>query len=392
MHRGTTNNGPLRRIAVLIETDDTWGRSVIQGVADYARAETAWVLLIEPRDRDRRLALPEGWDGDGVVARLGSRWMADHLKSRGLPVVDTDTVVLEATWAPRVITDDDERARLALEHFRDRGFRKFAYFAPPKNRYSRVRGEAFVRAVEGAGFPCSVFRPGYSMEERIGWNEQHEHVRRWLTSLERPIAIFAVDAHRGRELTETCHVLGIDVPHEISILAGDTDELMCSVSTPPLSSVQLASQRIGYDAAALLDRMLAGEPPPARPLRLKPLGVVARQSTDILTVPDQTVAEALRFIRDHAARGILVQDVLREVPVSRRGLEIQFKRALGRSPAAEIRRVRLEKGRELLTTTDLSVSEIASACGFSNATRLGVAFRNRYGMTPVAFRRHARGR
>ena len=103
-------------------------------------------------------------------------------------------------------------------------------------------------------------------------------------------------------------------------------------------------------------------------------------------------ARAIKFIREHAVRGIMVDDVLREVPMSRRGLEIQFKRYLGRSPAAEIRRIRLEKGRDLLATTDLSVAEVASACGFSNATRLGVAFRHRFGMTPVAFRKHARGK
>ena len=145
-----------RRVAVLVETDDSWGRSVTRGVADYASTHGRWVLLIEPRDEHRRLALPEGWEGDGVIARLGSQWMADHLHRAELPVVDTDTVMRDEKWPGRVITDDVERARLALAHLRDRGFERFAYFAPPQKRYSAVRGEAFQEMVRSAGCECAV--------------------------------------------------------------------------------------------------------------------------------------------------------------------------------------------------------------------------------------------
>ena len=393
MSRSVSPNAarPLtRHVAVLVETDDSWGRSLIQGIADYTENHGRWVLLIEPRDERRRLALPSGWQGDGVITRLGSRWMADHLRKVRVPVVDTDTVMLSETWAGRVITDDWERARMALDHFRDRGFERFAYFAPPKRRYSNVRGEAFRRTVQAAGFDCAVYRPNYRVGRRVSWTEQREHVAEWLASLPRPIAVFTVDGHRGRELAEICHALGYRVPDEVAILAGDTDELMCNVSSPPLSSVQLASGRIGFEAAALLDRMMQGEPPPQDPIQIKPLFVIARQSTDILSIDDEYVVRALRFIRTHAAQGIVVEDVLRDVPVSRRGLEMQFRKLLGRSPAEEIRRVRLEKGKQLLSTTDMSIAEVATACGFANATRLGVAFRARFGITPLAYRRQAR--
>ncbi|MBN1855135.1 MAG: DNA-binding transcriptional regulator [Pirellulales bacterium] len=381
----------IRHVAVLVETDDSWGRSLIHGIADYIEKHSRWVLLIEPRDERRRLALPTGWQGDGVIARLGSLWMADHLRQSGVPVVDTDTVMLNETWAGRVITDDTERARLALHHFRDRGFERFAYFAPPKRRYSNVRGEIFQRSVQEIGFDCAVYRPNYRIGRRISWNEQQKHVSEWLRSLPRPIAIFTVDGHRGRELAEICHVLDIQVPDEVAILAGDTDELMCNVSSPPLSSVQLACGRIGYEAAALLDRLMQGEPVPKAPIQIKPLFVIPRQSTDVLSIDDEHIVRALRFIRAHATGGIVVDDVLRNVPVSRRGLEIQFRKLLGRSPAEEIRRVRLEKGKRLLATTEMSIAEIAKACGFASATRLGVAFRSHFGITPLAYRRQTHG-
>jgi LacI family transcriptional regulator len=149
----------------------------------------------------------------------------------------------------------------------------------------------------------------------------------------------------------------------------------------------VASQRIGHDAAALLDRMMNGDVAPREPLRVSPLGVISRQSTDVLAINDATIVKALRFIQSQADQGIGVEDILRVVPISRRSLEIQFRQCLGRSPAEEIRRVRLDKGKQLLARGDMSISEIAGACGFANATRFGVAFRKRFGQTPLAYRR-----
>jgi LacI family transcriptional regulator len=162
---------------------------------------------------------------------------------------------------------------------------------------------------------------------------------------------------------------------------------MCDVLSPPISSISVASQRIGHDAAMWLDRMMNGDPPPKEPIRIAPLGVTSRQSTDVLAIDNPIIVQALRFIESHADQGIVVDDVLRVVPISRRSLEIHFRNLLGRSPTEEIRRVRLEKGRELLARPDLSVAEIALACGFANATRFGVAFRKRFGKTPLAYRK-----
>ena len=137
----------------------------------------------------------------------------------------------------------------------------------------------------------------------------------------------------------------------------------------------------------MLHRMMAGNDPPKQPVLIAPHGVVSRQSTDVLAIDDPSVVRALRYIRTHAHHGIVVEDILREVPISRRSLEIQFRSYLGRSPAEEIRRVRLERGKQLLGRRELSITEIALACGFSNATRFGVAFLKSFGTTPRAFRK-----
>jgi LacI family transcriptional regulator len=377
----------VRQVAVLIETETSWGGQVIRGIAHYAEKHAHWHLLIDPRDHEQRSAIPDGWRGDGIIARISSRFQMEQLREKRLPVVNVDDVYDRLDGVGTVLTDEAERARLALEHLVARGFRKFAYFAPPSHRYSKKRGEAFIKAVAGLGYECHEYLPGYRAGRKIGFEEQQRRVNRWLAALPRPIAILTVDADLGRQLAEICHFAGVRIPDEVAILAGDTDDLLCEVSTPPLSSISVACERLGHEAAAMLNRMIAGNAPPKQPLLIPPHGVVSRQSTDVLSIDDPTVVRALRYIHMHAHHGIVVNDILREVPISRRSLEIQFRSYLGRSPAEEIRRIRLDRGRQLLGRRELSITEIALACGFSNATRFGVAFRKCFGTTPRSFRK-----
>jgi LacI family transcriptional regulator len=377
----------VHRIAILIETESTWGRRVIRGIASFAEKRAAWHLLIDPRDHEHRSAIPDGWRGDGVIARITSRLQYDQLAATKLPVVDVDDVLDDLPNVAKVNTDENARAQLALEHLMARGFTNYAYFAPPSSRYSARRGEAFAAAVEEAGYACHQYRPGYRAGRKISWDEQQRRVTRWLASLPHPVAILAVDAHHAHQIAEICHFAEVRVPDDVAILAGDSDDLLCEVSTPPLSAVSMASERIGYQAAELLAALIAGAKPPKAPLLVQPHDVVCRHSTDVLSIDDPTIVQALRYIQDHAHHGIGVDDILREVAISRRSLEIQFRNYLERSPAEEIRRVRLERGRTLLGKREMSITEVAMASGFSNATRFGIAFRKQYGSTPRSFRK-----
>ncbi|TWT87231.1 Xylose operon regulatory protein [Pseudobythopirellula maris] len=379
-------NKDSRQIAVLIETDTSVGCSVIRGIANYAKQVGDWHLLIDPRDHEHRSALPDGWNGDGIIAGISSRLQFKQVNARNTPLVNVDDRFEDLPGMASVVTDENALAELALSHLLDRGFRHFGYFAPPSTQYSKKRGQAFITAVQQAGHKCNEYRPGYRAGRKISWGEQQRRVTRWLRSLEQPVAVLAVDSLHARQLSEICHATGIRVPDDIAILAGDTNELFCEVSTPPLSSVIVASEKIGHDAAELLDRMMGGESPPDEVIRVKPRGITSRQSTDLLAIDDPAIVDALWFIRKHAHRGIVVGDILREVPISRRYLEIQFQKYLGRSPGREIRRVQLERGKELLGRQELSITEIATACGFANSTRFGVAFKKYTLKTPYRYR------
>ena len=182
------------------------------------------------------------------------------------------------------------------------------------------------------------------------------------------------------------------MPEQVAVMGGDEDSLLCETCNPPLSGVALTSERIGYEAAALLDRLLHGEPQPNEPILIAPTRVVVRQSTDTLAITNPDLARAIAFIRVHAATPIRVSDVLREIAVSRTWLERSFQQALGRSPAEEIRRVHLDRAKQLLADTDLAIPQVAAASGFTSREYLACAFQRATGLTPRQFRQQARGR
>jgi LacI family transcriptional regulator len=373
----------VRRVAVLIEADDTWGRTIVESIARYAHA-ARWALLISPKDQQRRLRFPAGWRGDGAIVALRDRSMARHVRLARIPAVNVSTIMPDEAWLGRVVTDDDARARLALEHFRERRLEHFVCYAPPVGRYSMLRVFAFVKAVEAEGFACSVFPDPAA--RRPAWQDEFRLVARWLRAQPRPLAVFAADAHPARQLAEICHWEGIGVPDEVAILAGDTDELMCNLAAPRISSVELANDEIGREACRLLARLMKGAPVPKSPVQIPPLRVVARHSTEVLAIDDADVAQALRYIRDHATEGLRVRDLLAVVPLSRRRLEQRFREVLGRTPAQEIRRFRLQHARNLLIDTDLSVSAVAAASGVSSGSQLATAFRKYLGVRPTRLR------
>jgi LacI family transcriptional regulator len=195
---------------------------------------------------------------------------------------------------------------------------------------------------------------------------------------------------KGQQVLDVCAELGIAVPEQVAVIGVDNDSHLCSLCTPPLTSVVPDTRRAGYEAARLLDRLMQGSPVPADAILVKPVGIVDRQSTDVYAIDDADVVRALRFIRAHACEGIRVADVLREVSLSRRVLESRFRELLGRTPHAEIHRLQMERACRLLTETDLPLVQVASQTGLAHAEYLSVAFKRHTGLSPRDYRRQHR--
>ena len=146
--------------------------------------------------------------------------------------------------------------------------------------------------------------------------------------------------------------------------------------------------RAGYDAARMLDRLMAGRSVEAGADLIEPRGVATRRSTDVLAIEDRMVSAAVRFIREHGCEGINVEDVLAAVPLSRRVLELRYRKLVGCTPHEQIQRVQMERVKELLTQTDLPLAAVAERSGFRHVEYLSVAFKKAVGVPPSAYRRH----
>ena len=382
------------QIALLIDTATDWGRRMIRGIGRYAKQHGRWDIWLEQRCQHAPGRLPPGWCGDGIIARVADRAMGSYLTEAPGVVVNVSSARIPGVSFPTVTADLHAAAQLAVEHLLDQGFGHFGYFAPLGSSYVDVHYRSFMERLAAAGLDCDLLpaRRRQGKGSKATWQRQQDELRCWLQQLPKPVAVVTWTSDRGREVLYACRAVGLLVPEQVAVMGGDEDSLLCETCNPPLSGVALTSERIGYEAAALLDRLLRGETPPEEPTLIEPTRVVVRQSTDTLAITDPDLARAIAFVRAHATTPIQVNDILREVPISRSSLERRFQEALGRSPAEEIRRVRLERTKQFLADTDMPVEKIAAASGFGSREYLANAFKQATGLTPREFRNRTRGR
>lgn len=376
-------------MALLIETSNAYARSLLQGVVHYIREHQPWSFhLMEQGRGDDPPPWLKRWNGDGIIARIETPRIAAAVVKAGVPAVDLSAarLVPELPW---VETDDEQIARLAAEHLLERGFKHFGFCGDARFNWSVWRERHFCARIEAAGGTVHRYLPAAVAAGDL--TAQLADLRRWLSELPKPIGIMACYDIRGQQVLDACRSAGLAVPGEVAVIGVDNDELLCDLASPPLSSVIPNGHRTGYEAAALLDRMMAGRSVAPTASLIAPLGVAARQSTDVLAVDDRDVARAVQFIREHACDGINVGDVLRAVPLSRRVLEQRFQRMLGHTPRQEILHVRLARVQQLLAETDLPLYLIAERTGFEHVEYLSVVFKRETGKTPRAFRNAARG-
>jgi LacI family transcriptional regulator len=375
-------------VALLVETSNAYARELLHGVRAWMRENAPWsVYLAEHGRGDAPPPWLKGWRGDGILARIETPAIARAVAASGLPAVDLSAARL-APAVPWLETDDQAIARVAAGHFRERGFTRFGYCGDARYNWSNWRQEAFVRCVAAVGFECSVFTPSRAglRSGATDWETEQAALATWVRRLPKPVAILACYDIRAVQVLEACRRLGVRIPDEVAVLGVDNDELLCDLADPPLSSVIPNVRRTGYEAAALLDRLMRGERVPPAGRLFEPVGVAARQSTDVVAVDDRHVAEAVRFIREHACDGIAVADVLRQVPLSRRVLEQRFRRRLGRTPHGHILQVKLDRVKRLLLETDLPLAVIAERTGFAHVEYLSVAFKKHAAVPPSAYR------
>ncbi len=376
-----------KSVALLVETSNEYARRLLSGIVSYIRSSESWSVYLPEQHRG---ATPpswlSAWKGDGVIARIETPAIARAVRKLKMPVVDV-SAARHVPSIPWVETDDAAIARLAMQHFRDRGFRHFAFCGEPEFNWSNWRKDAFVEAALSAGLQCNVFDAKQRGSRGYSLSRERKRLGKWIQSLPRPVAVFACYDIKAQQILDTCRELQIRVPDELALLGVDNDELICELCTPPLSSVIPSAHKTGREAARLLDLVMSGKKVDTLAHLIEPTGVATRLSSDVLAIDDPDVAAALNYIKDHACEGINVNEVLKHVPLSRRVLEKRFRNLVGRTPHQEITRRRVERIRQLLVETDLSLFQISQRTGFQSEEYMSVTFRRAMKVPPATYRR-----
>ena len=384
-------NQETLRVAVLVDTCTSWGRRLITGILSHSERHGPWNVWVEPRGTSEALRIPEGWSGDGVIARVSSQAMADHLNQHKLPVVNVSGILIPGTEYPRVCIDNDSFASVAVKHFIDRGIRNIAYVGVYARTYSLHRQESMALACEQRDCRFLVYHQTHEQTGPGRWKRNRERLGDWIQSLPKPVGILAWAVRRGGDVIEEAINRGFRVPEDVAVL-GDDDELLCNSVHPPLSGVSLPSEQIGMEAAAMLDALMHGNELKKQKVTVAPSGIFSRASTDVLAIDDLEVAEAVRLIRDRASDSLTVTEVADSLAISRRSLERRFQKALNRTMGEEIARVHLERAKHLLATTDMSIPEVAGRSGYGSPEYLARVIKRHLGMTPRQYRNQMQGR
>ena len=378
----------MKRILLVVETSRVYGRGIVTGISQFALEHGGWQIHFEDR------GLLEGpsewlrkWKGDGIISRAATEEVHRILKKKRCPIVELHGD--NRNNRSEVQICDESIARMAAEHFMERGFRQFGVYSCFALWWTVARQEFFEARLRQHGFSCHIYSDTLIKKEQLHptWENRFEKpLKKWLSTLPKPIGIWVSTDQQAIRVHGACVELGFQIPEDIAILGTSNDTLICNLLTPPLSSIDTNGATIGYEAARRLALKMEGRSPPKSVVLIPPLQVVVRQSTDVIAVPDPDFAAVLHYIRTHACTGLTVLQVCETMGLSRRSLERHFMKYLNRSPHDEIMRIRINQAKALLQGTALSLRAIAKKVGFCSREYFSSVFHREVGMSPNNYR------
>ncbi len=381
------------RVGLFFEENRQIGRGLLQGVAQYSQAYGPWHFyreapFYEHLATNERFAHIKNWKPDGIIMREQQGKFDDFLLSLKIPIIYSGYQRGPAPRIPNILGNDRQIGTMAAEYLLNKGFRHFAFCGINGMWWSADRGRFFAERIQAAGFNTDVYKSLKKHTMPI-WPEEPEFMAQWLHTLLKPCAVFACTDDRCCQLAEACKRAGIKVPEEVALLGVDNDELVCELAFPPLSSIVLNAEKGGYDAAAVLHRMMRGEKVGKIEIPIPAPRIVTRQSTDVIAVNDPVVASALGYIREHHRKGISVDDIACHAGISRRVLEIRFSKLMKCSVYEEVLRLRMNHACLLLMETNLSVTQISDTLNYDELKYFSRSFRQIIGMSPLAYRKQS---
>ncbi|QEL15082.1 AraC family transcriptional regulator [Limnoglobus roseus] len=372
-------------VALLVEMSGIYGRRILEGVRRHQRLRGSWSIFLDQRELR---SPPPPWllhhRWDGIICRSTTPALARAFRRSRTPVVDLNDLY-GGLGLPRIRSDMHAIGRLGAAHLAERGYRQFAFCGFSGEVWSAERLDGFRAALGGA--VVHEFHSPWRGPHAPVWDRDQGRLAAWLARLPKPVGLMACNDVRGQHVLNACKSASVAVPEQAAVVGVDDDQVLCELCSPQLSSVRPNAERIGYEAAELLEQLMAGVPLAPVDRRIEPLDVVTRLSSDSVGIDDPDVAAAVTLIRAEACSGLTVPRLIARLAVSRSQLERRFRAYLGRSPQAEIRATQIRRARQLLTESDLPLSAVAKMSGFSYPEYMSAVFRRLTGTTPGAYRK-----
>lgn len=359
------------KIILQIETTHSYGRGLIEGIVKYSQSHGRWAFITEPPFYGSKSSISKQINNykrfkpDGMIIREPKT--VDCYLKLGIPLIVSPNKI--APEIPCIQTDAEMIGKMAADYFIKRGFEHFAFCGFKNILWSSNRLSAFVKSLNAQKFAANVFLDTVSKLSNP-LSTSSLKLQTFIQKLPKPVAIMCCNDDMGKIVIENCKTCGVDIPGEAAVLGVDNDNLVCELTDPPLSSIYLDSRKAGFEAASLLDKLIKGEKTDGQIILHQPEAIITRRSSDIYAVEDEDVLKALSFISANCRYPIQSSDVAVEVGLSERQLFTKFKSRLNSTVHSEIKRMRIEKIKQLLRDTDLSITQIAYEMGFTDPAHI----------------------
>jgi LacI family transcriptional regulator len=379
------------KIILLSDLSEEYNKNILKGITRYSKDHGPWTFCKMPtyyRETigiDGILKWAKEWGADGIIGQFYNDEEVEKFTAANIPVIAQDFKE-RFTDIPNITGAYTDTGRLGANYFLRKGFRNFAFYGFGNIVWSRERAQGFEERIQEAGFNVHYYE--HKDPEAIDlWYYKPSALSEWLKSLPKPIALMTCDDNQGHHIAEAAKHAGIRIPDEVAVLGVDNDEMVCELSDTPLSSIELDAEKGGYEAARLMEQMVEEKTCYGPDVVVKATQVVTRRSTDIFASKDKYIVSALKYIHGNLDKNLKVDQVLKEVPLSRRSLEKRFMLTTGYPVYEYIYNQRIEKFTQKLLETDMTIFEIALDLGLSDSKNIARQFKQVKGLTPMEYRK-----
>lgn len=381
----------MYKIILLLDFAEEYSKSLLKGISKYSAEHGPWTYCRMPLYYRETIGIEgilewaKDWGADGIIGQLYNEMDIQKILDSKIPVIAQDFKE-RFKELPNITGSYREAGLMGASYFLQKGFKNFAFYGFNNIVWSRERAEGFEAKIQSVGSKVHYFEHRKSRSTDL-WYFKSSSLSKWLLSLPKPIALMTCDDNQGLHITEACKQNKIRIPEEVAVLGVDNDEMLCELSDPPLSSIGLDIEKGGYDTAKLMEHMIKNGHDNHYDIFVKPTQIITRQSTDIYATNDDHIASTLKFIHKNIEKNLQVDEVVKQVPLSRRTLEKRFLHITGYPIYKYIFNLRIEKFTQKLLETDQTIFEIAMDLGLTDSKNIARQFKQVKGCNPIEYRK-----